>query len=92
MLVGFELLEFMPVDKVRPATDWLFNMASYDARSIILKRMNQIRSGHLGDHKSLGYDLFEFRIFYQTGYRIYYIQNHLLIKEKYLTSYNFFII
>lgn len=64
----------MPVETVRPATQWLLNMATSDVRALIFKRLNQVRSGNLGDYKSLGYDLFEFRIFYQTGYRIYFVR------------------
>lgn len=74
-MVGFELVEFMPAQHVRPATDWLFNMATPFVQSRILQRFNRIRSGSLGDFKSLGYDLFEFREFFQTGYRIYFVRH-----------------
>jgi putative addiction module killer protein len=64
----------MPVDGLRPATDWIFNHAPTHVRDVLIHRLNEIRSGQLGDAKFIGYDLYEYRIFYGQGYRIYFLK------------------
>lgn len=45
-----------------------------DARLVakVVARINQIRGGNFGDHKSVSNGVFELRIHYGPGYRIYY--------------------
>jgi len=40
--------------------------------SKVLARINQIRGGNFGDHKSVSNGVSELRIHYGPGYRIYY--------------------
>jgi putative addiction module killer protein len=55
-----------------PLTKWLHRLRSVQARSIILARLRRIATtGVLGDYKSVGKGVGEFRIDHGPGYRIY---------------------
>lgn len=54
---------------------WLRKIRDYNARAAILKRMVRIGNGNLGDYKSVGSSVFEFRIDYGPGYRVYFSMN-----------------
>ena len=59
-------------NRQRQAAVWLTGLKDLSARSRILNRMDNIQKGSLGDHKSLGKGLFELRIHYGPGYRVYF--------------------
>ena len=42
-----------------------------DTRGCIQSRIDRIELGNLGDHKSVGQGVFELRIHYGPGYRVY---------------------
>ena len=56
----------------RPFADWLENLKDRKARAIVRARLNRIQLGNFGDCKSVGESVFEFRIHYEPGYRIYF--------------------
>lgn len=51
---------------------WLNKLRDSRARVRILIRLNTVMRGSLGDHKTLGGGLFELRVDYGPGYRIYF--------------------
>jgi putative addiction module killer protein len=51
---------------------WYKNLTDIRARVRIDLRLNAIRKGVFGDQKSVGDGIFELRIDYGPGYRIYY--------------------
>ena len=51
---------------------WLKKLADRNARARVFRRLRRIELGNLGDYKSLGGGLFEFRIIYGKGYRLYF--------------------
>lgn len=51
---------------------WLHNQKDSRLVSKIVARINQIRGGNFGDHKSVSNGVSELRIHYGPGYRIYY--------------------
>ena len=57
-----------------PFKEWFESLKDVEARAQIHKRLARIRLGLLGDHKSLGEDLYELRINLGPGYRIYFSQ------------------
>ena len=69
-----------------PFSDWLESLDTV-TRSIIRSRLNRIRLGNFGDIKSIqgGDGLYEFRIAYGPGYRIYFGKNgqEIVILLKY---------
>jgi putative addiction module killer protein len=54
-------------------TDWLESLRDRVARARILDRLLRVESGNFGDHKSVGEGVFEMRLTYGPGYRLYYI-------------------
>jgi len=51
---------------------WYRNLKDIQARVIIDLRLNSVRKGDFGDQKSVGNGIFELRINYGPGYRVYY--------------------
>ena len=51
---------------------WLRKLRDLNARVAILKRIIRIGNGNLGDYKSVGRGVLEFRIDYGPGYRVYF--------------------
>ena len=52
--------------------DWLSRLSDARAQAKIATRINRLVVGNLGDSKSLGRGLFELRIDWGPGYRVYY--------------------
>lgn len=52
--------------------DWLTELADARAQAKIAARINRLAAGNFGDCKSLRQDLFELRIDWGPGYRVYY--------------------
>ena len=55
-----------------PFTDWILGLADKKARSIIFQCIDRIRLGNFGDCQNLGASIFELRISWGPGFRIYY--------------------
>ncbi|MEA3466430.1 MAG: type II toxin-antitoxin system RelE/ParE family toxin [Thermodesulfobacteriota bacterium] len=51
---------------------WLATLKDRSAVNRILSRLYRMEKGNLGDVKSVGQDLFEVRLFFGAGYRLYY--------------------
>lgn len=52
--------------------DWLVSLKDLVARAKILTRIDRARIGNFGDVEPVGEGVFEMRIDYGPGYRIYY--------------------
>jgi putative addiction module killer protein len=58
---------------------WLHSLDS-QITNRILARLFRVENGNFGDHKQLDNDIFELRLFFGSGYRIYYtVQNNQII-------------
>ena len=55
-----------------PFEKWLNGLRDIQGRAIIRKRLNRIRLGNLGDSKQLSAGVFELRIDFGPGYRVYF--------------------
>jgi putative addiction module killer protein len=55
---------------------WINNLKDMRAFAQITRRLTRIELGNLGDFKSLGDKVFELRIDYGPGYRIYYTKRN----------------
>ena len=53
---------------------WLLKLRDDEAMSRIMKRVDRVATGNLGDVASVGDGVSEMRIFYGPGYRIYFVR------------------
>lgn len=54
-----------------PYSDWLRALKDQQARARIRTRIARVQTGNLGDCKSVGGGVFELRVDYGPGYRVY---------------------
>jgi putative addiction module killer protein len=55
-----------------PFEDWLNSLKDFTARSLIRKRLTRIRLGNMGNARNLGDGVWELKIDFGPGYRVYY--------------------
>ena len=69
-----EILLFKRPDGKIPFEEWLGSLSNQKAKDIVRSRLARIRVGLLGDTRSVGQGVCEFRITFGPGYRIYFGQ------------------
>ncbi len=67
-----EVREYIAPNGKALFSEWLKGLRDRQARARILTRINRVRLGNFGDCKSLGDGLFEFRMTFGPGYRVYF--------------------
>jgi len=55
-----------------PFTDWLNGLRDREGRRVVLKRLGRLEHGLYGDCKPVGDGVSEQRIFFGSGYRVYF--------------------
>ena len=55
-----------------PYEEWVNSYRNRKTRAIIRERVNRLHLGNFGDYKRLTVDLYELRIHYGPGYRVYF--------------------
>ena len=70
-MLKFKLRDYLSENGHSPFNDWLLGLRDLRARARIRTRLNRVRLGNLGDYESIGDGVFELRIFYGPGYRVY---------------------
>jgi putative addiction module killer protein len=75
-MLKLKLREYLSEYGHSPFNDWLQKLRDLQARARVRARLNRVRLGNLGDYVSIGDGVFELRIFYGPGYRVYYSQEH----------------
>lgn len=55
-----------------PFTSWLRSLRDRKAAAKIKVRLDRVSMGNFGDHSSVGESVFELRIDYGPGYRVYF--------------------
>ena len=63
-----------PSGKV-PFQDWLGNLRDSKGRALIRLRLDRLEYGNFGDCKSVGDGVFELRIKFGPGYRVYFAED-----------------
>lgn len=58
---------------------WLAALSNKQAKARILARLESVRLGNLGDAKSLGSGIHEFRVHVGPGYRVYFSQHRRVV-------------
>lgn len=67
-----ELLNYITPEGRCPFEDWLLGLRDIQARAIVRKRLNRVRTGNLGNTRGVGGGVFELKINYGPGYRVYF--------------------
>lgn len=52
--------------------EWIDGLKDISGRAVILKRIDRVEEGNFGDHRSIDGGVWEIRIHYGPGYRVYY--------------------
>ena len=63
---------YITPDKRVPFEEWLDSLRDKKTQAIVLERLNRVRLGNFGDCRHLGEGIYELRIHYEPGYRIYF--------------------
>ena len=58
---------------------WFRSLRDTKTRLIIGRRIERAEDGNFGDHKSVGGGVYEMRIDYASGYRVYYANKNGII-------------
>ncbi|MTJ07528.1 MULTISPECIES: type II toxin-antitoxin system RelE/ParE family toxin [unclassified Anabaena] len=69
-----EIQKYLKVDGTNPFDNWFDFLRDRRAKAKIRARLDRVEDGNLGDCKSVGEGVFELRIDYGPGYRIYFGQ------------------
>ena len=57
-----------------PFSEWLYSLRDLKAKFKIERRLDRVGTGNLGDYRAVGEAVYELRINYGTGYRVYFGQ------------------
>ena len=68
----YELRDYLSTTGVDFYADWLRELADRQARARILVRVGRMAAGNFGDCKPVGEGVWELRIDWGPGYRVYY--------------------
>ena len=69
-----EVQRYLTPDGRVPFDEWFYSLRDGKAATIIDQRLDRIRRGNLGDYKSVGEGVCEFKIDFGPGYRVYFGQ------------------
>ena len=67
-----EVRNYVTPDGHEPFEEWVNSYRNRKTRAVIRERINRLHLGNLGDHRRLTGDLYELRIHYGPGYRVYF--------------------
>ena len=67
-----EIQEYITPEGISPFAEWLLNLRDRTAKAKILSRLDRVAKGNFGDHKYLCEGIYELRLTYSKGIRIYY--------------------
>jgi putative addiction module killer protein len=68
----YDIRKYQTAGGVIPFDQWMEGLRNIQARARILVRLDRLQKGLLGDWKSVGEGVYELRIDYGPGYRVYY--------------------
>lgn len=70
----FELLTYKDEEGRRPYAEWLAELKDKHAKTRVLVRVSRMAAGNFGDCKPVADGVWELRIDWGPGYRVYYAQ------------------
>ncbi len=69
-----DVVYFVTDDGTEPFVDWLISLRDARTRRRIIQRIERVKSGNYGDFKSLKEGVFELRLMFGSGYRVYFAE------------------
>jgi putative addiction module killer protein len=69
-----EIRNYLTAEGRSPFQEWLDSLRDMKARVRIEKRLERVALGNLGDYRSVGQGVYELKIDYGPGYRVYFGQ------------------
>ena len=67
-----EIRNYITSDGHVPFKEWLDSLKDSKAQTVVINRLNRVLLGNFGDCKHLGEGVYELRIHYGPGYRVYF--------------------
>jgi putative addiction module killer protein len=74
-----EVQNYLKAEGTSPFEEWLDSLQDSKTVSKIKKRLRRVELGNLGDYRSVGVGVYEIKIDYGPGYRVYFGQIGLTI-------------
>lgn len=68
----YQITDYLTESGRDPLKDWLASLADRQARARVLVRVQRMAAGNFGDCKPIADGVWELRIDYGPGYRVYY--------------------
>lgn len=75
----YELRYYVTAEGNRPLPDWIGPLRDRQARARIKARLDRLADGNFGDHHAVGEGVYELRIDWGPGYRIYYAKTDRMV-------------
>jgi putative addiction module killer protein len=70
-LIGYNHIMYF-IKQTDHFSKWLKKLKDFQGKVAIIRRVDRMKQGNFGDHKSVGNDIWELRITTGPGYRVYY--------------------
>ena len=70
-----EILQYQTAEGKRPFRDWLYSLKDVDTKFRIRARIDRLQLGNYGDCQSVGAGVFELRLHFGPGYRVYFARD-----------------
>jgi len=67
-----DVRNYITPDGRNPFRQWFTRLKEKKTQAIVAKRIERLQRGNLGDFRRLNGDLYELRIHYGPGYRVYF--------------------
>ena len=71
-IISRDIRNYVTLEGHEPYEEWVNSYRNRKIRAIIWERVNRLHLRNFGDYKRLTADLYELRIHYGPGYRVYF--------------------
>lgn len=74
-----QILFYRTSEGKEPFSNWFQTLKDKKLRAQIKNRLERVAVGNYGDYKSIGDGIYELRIHYGAGYRLYFVEKNKMI-------------